>query len=236
MRLRGQRLRTEQKYYLHLHDYISMRSRLSNALQMDEHSITSDGYNIRSLYFDDVRRISLESKNDGIFNRQKYRIRIYNESGNYITLERKSKLGEYVAKESVEITREQYEHIMMSDYEFLYQSEEPLMREFYTALQTYGYRPTTIVDYWREAYVYSYGNVRITFDKRLAVGSNNLDLFHPDLSHAEVLPPALTIMEVKYDDVLPENIRQLLRPTSHLRSSISKYVLCREKMMHLHTQ
>lgn len=236
MRLRGQRLRTEQKYYLHLHDYIAMRSRLSTALRLDEHSISSDGYNIRSLYFDDDRRTSLETKNDGTFMRQKFRIRIYNDSDHYIALERKSKLGEFVAKEAVEMTRQQYNCMMTGEYEFLYQSEEPLFREFYVALQTYGYRPTTIVDYWREAYVYSYGNVRITFDKRLAVGSNNVDLFHPQLSQVEVLPTSLTIMEVKYDDVLPEKVRKLLRPTSHLRSSISKYVLCREKMMHLHTQ
>jgi len=236
MKLRGQRLRTEQKYYLHLHDYIAMRSRLSNALQLDDHSVTSDGYNIRSLYFDDVKRTSLETKNDGIFNRQKFRIRMYNDSDRFIALERKSKLGEYIAKEAVEITREQYDKIMTGEYEFLKQSEESLLREFYAALQTYGYQPTTIVDYWREAYIYSYGNVRITFDKRLAVGSNNLDIFHPELSHSEILPPALTIMEVKYDDMLPEKVRQLLRPTANLRSSISKYVLCREKLMHLHTQ
>ncbi|MCR8657586.1 polyphosphate polymerase domain-containing protein [Paenibacillus endoradicis] len=236
MRLRGQRLRTEQKYYLHLHDYIAMRSRISTALQLDEHSITSDGYNIRSLYFDDAKRTAIETKNDGVFKRQKFRIRTYNDSDSYISIERKSKIGEFVAKEAVQITREQYDGIIDGNYEFLYQSKEPLCRDFYVALQTYGYRPTTIVDYWREAYVYSYGNVRITFDKRLAVGSNSTNLFEPQLSHAEVLSPAVTIMEVKYDDVLPDNIRQLLRPTSHNRSSISKYVLCREKMMHLHTQ
>lgn len=236
MRLRGKRLRTEQKYYLHLHEYITMRSRLSTFLPLDEHSISEDGYNIRSLYFDDARKTSLETKNDGIFRRQKFRIRIYNDSDRYISIERKSKLGEFVAKDAIQITREQYDWIMEGNYEFLYQSKEPLCRDFYVALQTNGYRPTTIVDYWREAYVYRPGNVRITFDKRLAVGSNSTNLFEPQLSHAEILSPSLTIMEVKYDDVLPETIRQLLRPASHNRSSISKYVLCREKMMHLHTQ
>lgn len=213
-----------------------MRHKLSTVLQLDEHSVTSEGYNIRSLYFDDVRDTSLLTKNDGVFKRQKFRIRMYNDTDSFIALERKSKLGDYVAKEAVRLTRAQYDQITEGDYEFLNELDEPLCHDFYVALHSYGYRSTTIVDYWREAYVHSYGNVRITFDKRLAVGSNSTDLFDPQLSQAEVLPPSLTIMEVKYDDVLPDAIRQLLRPASHVRSSISKYVLCREKMMHLHTQ
>lgn len=236
MRLRGKRLRTEQKYYIHPHDYLALRYKMSIALQLDEHSIGIDGYQITSLYFDDHQRTSIETKNDGVFKRQKYRIRCYNGSDQYIALERKSKLGEYVAKESARLTRQQYNQIMAGDIDFLYESEESLCREFYAAIRSDGYHPTTIVDYWREAYIYPQGNVRITFDKKLSVGSNGIDLFHHDLSSAEVLPPTMTIMEVKYDDVLPNAVRKILTPTTNIRSSISKYVLCREKMMHLHTQ
>ena len=236
MKLRGKRLRTEQKYYLHMHDYLTLRMRISQLLTLDEHSIDIDGYNIRSLYFDDPRRTALETKNDGVFKRQKFRIRIYNGSDNHIALERKSKLGDYVAKESVTITRAQYDQILLGNYESLYETEDPLRLDFYAALTAAGYTPTTIVDYWREAYVFPQGNVRITFDKRLAVGSNQLDLFHPELSLAEIMPPSVTIMEVKFDDMLPSVVKPLITPANHLRSSISKYVLCKEQQMLLHTQ
>lgn len=236
MRLRGKRLRTEQKYYIHLHDYISLRMKVSQLLQLDDHSVDIDGYNIRSLYFDDPRRTSVETKNDGVFKRQKYRIRIYNGSDEFIALERKSKLGDYVAKESLRITRPQYNQILLGNYEPIYQLDDPLAKDFYASMSSCGYMPTTIVDYWREAYIYKQGNVRITFDKRLSAGINQLDLFHSELLLSEISPPSITIMEVKYDEVLPNVVRDLIKVARFQRSSISKYVLCKEKQMQLHAQ
>lgn len=236
MKLRGKRLRTEQKYYLHMHDYLTLRMKVSQLLTLDPNSVDIDGYNIRSLYFDDPRRTSLETKNDGVFKRQKFRIRIYNGEDRHIALERKSKMGDFVAKESVPLSREQYEQILQGDYNSLYESGDPLAQDFYAAMTSYGYLPTTIVDYWREAYIFPQGNVRITFDKRLAVGANQLDLFHPELMLSEIIMPGVTIMEVKFDDVLPNVVRQLVTPAKNLRSSISKYVLCKEKHLLLHTQ
>jgi len=235
MKLRGKQLRMEQKYYLHMHDYMVLRMKVAKLLTLDPYSIDVDGYNIRSLYFDDPRRTALETKNDGIFKRQKFRIRIYNNSDEHIALERKNKVGDYVAKESVVLTRPQYDQILNGDYSSLYDSGEPLARDFYAAMTSYGYLPTVIVDYWREAYIYREGNVRITFDKRLAVGSNHLDLFYPELMLSEIIMPGLTIMEVKFDDMLPNVVRSIITPANHQRSSISKYVLCKEKHMLLHT-
>lgn len=231
MMLRGRRLRTEQKYYLHVHDYLTLQQKISSVLSLDTHSLDEKGYNIRSLYFDDPHRSALITKNDGIFNREKYRIRIYNDSNEIINLERKSKFGEYVCKESAPLTFGEYQQIIEGDYSFLLKRGERLLHEFYAALSTFHFRPSVIVDYWREAYVYEWGNVRITFDKKLSAGINTYDVFSGQLVLEEILRPELTIMEVKFDDFLPEHIRQIIRPKSHLRSSISKYVLCREKTL-----
>lgn len=229
MLFRGRRLRTEQKYYLHLHEYIALKHKIATALNLDSYSIDNYGYNIRSLYFDDPMRSALELKNDGIFRREKYRIRIYNGSDKTINVERKSKFGEFVCKESASLTRAEYEQVMEGDYAFLSKRKESLLHEFYAALTTFHFRPSVIVDYWREAYIHEWGNVRITFDKKLSAGINTLDVFDPNLVLEEVLPAELTIMEVKFDSFLPDHIRQILQPKSHIRSSISKYVLCREK-------
>jgi hypothetical protein len=191
--------------------------------------VNGEGYNIRSLYFDDPLRSALETKNDGIFRREKYRIRIYNDSEKTINLERKSKFGEFVCKESAQITQAEYRQVLEGEYSFLMMREENLLHDFYAALTTYHFRPSVIVDYWREAYIHEWGNVRITFDKKLSAGINTFELFHPKLVMEEVLPTELTIMEVKFDSFLPDHIRQILQPKSHIRSSISKYVLCREK-------
>lgn len=236
MLYRNLRLRTEQKFYLHLHDYLILRTSVSQLLTLDEHTVGIDGYNIRSLYFDDPRRTSLETKNDGIFKRQKFRIRIYNDSDDYIVLERKNKIGDYVAKEGIRVTRSQYDEIIEGNYESLYAMDHPLALDFYAHMTSYGYLPSVIVDYWREAYLLREGNVRITFDKRLSVVTNQNDLFHEHLSFSEIIQPSLTIMEVKFDDVLPNAVRSIITPAASLRSSISKYVLCKEQKMLQHTQ
>jgi len=231
MQFRGRKLRTEHKYYLHIHDYMTLKQKVAAALTLDSHSISQDGYNIRSLYFDDPHRYALEDKNNGVFKREKYRIRAYNGKDAPIALERKSKFGEFVCKESAPLNRDEYDRILDGDYSFLKEREEKLLQEFYAALTAYAFRPAVIVDYWREAFLYDYGNVRITFDKRLSAGINTVDMFHPGLVLEETIPAPLTIMEIKYDSFLPDHIRKIIEPKSHIRSSISKYVICREASM-----
>ncbi|KGR76878.1 polyphosphate polymerase domain-containing protein [Ureibacillus manganicus] len=229
MQNRDQKYRTEQKYYLYLHDYLTLRNKIATVLPLDPHSVSPDGYNIRSLYFDDPLRSALQLKNDGIFRREKFRIRIYNGNDKVINLERKNKRGDYVYKESASITLDEYKKVLEGDYSFLLQRKEKLLHEFYIALNTYHFQPSVIVDYWREAYIHEWGNVRITFDKKLSAGINTIDLFNPQLVLEEVLPTELTILEVKFDSFLPDHIRQILQPKSHIRSTISKYVLCKER-------
>jgi VTC domain len=226
--LQERKFRTEHKYYLHIHDYEMLRHRAAAMLTMDSNSINAEGYCISSLYFDGPLDHALLDKNNGIFNREKYRIRIYNGKDDIISIERKSKRGDYVCKESFRISREEYEWIRVGEYGFLWDKNSAMARDFYTALQHRGFRPTAIVDYWREAYVYEFGNVRITFDKKLSSGVNSYDLFDENLVLEEAIMVPQTIMEVKFDSFLPDFIRKFLQPHSHHRSSISKYVICRE--------
>ncbi|KHF32010.1 VTC domain protein [Paenibacillus sp. P1XP2] len=228
MEFQGNKLRHELKYYLHMHEYLALRHRISAAMTMDRNSVDAEGYGIRSLYFDGVHQHSLYDKNNGIFRRNKYRIRIYNGSDAKITLERKSKYGDYISKESAPLSKEEYGLILQGDPSCLSAKEHPLLKEFYVSLAHHGFRPSVIVDYTREAYVYEMGNVRVTFDKRLAAGINTVDLFDPALVLEEALSPALTIMEIKYDSFLPDGIRQIIQPQAHVRSAISKFVICRE--------
>lgn len=229
MQFQGKKLRNELKYYLHHFEYTDLRSKISRVLDMDRNSKSINGYGIRSLYFDSPHNHAIYDKNNGIFHREKYRIRIYNGSDQSIKLERKSKYGDYICKESVNITRLDYDSIIIGDYNCLNKKDNPLIMDFYSALTYRAFTPTVIVDYIREAYIYEHGNVRITFDKRLAAGVNSTDLFNPHLVVREVLMAPQTILEIKYDEFLPDHIRKLLQPEKLVRSAISKYVLCREE-------
>lgn len=228
MNLHDKRFRHELKYYLHIFDYLSLRQKVSSVLTIDKNSQTHEGYGIRSLYFDGMHNHSLYDKNNGVFNREKYRIRIYNGSDQKISLERKSKFGDFISKESAPMTRAEYDAILIGNIDVLSGKDQPLIKDFYAALKYRNFLPTVIVDYVREAYVYELGNVRITFDKKMSAGVNTIDLFDPNLMLEEPLLPEQTILEVKFDQFLPDNIRQLVQPERFVRSAISKYVICRE--------
>ncbi|WP_166242806.1 polyphosphate polymerase domain-containing protein [Paenibacillus turpanensis] len=227
MKFLGRKLRHEQKYYIHPHEYITLRQQLSLLLRLDGNSQNREGYGIRSLYFDGPHDHALYDKTNGIFSREKYRIRIYNGSDRVIKLERKSKYGDYVSKEAASLTRETYDRLLQGDSGCLKEAGIPLLQDFYRALQR-GYRPAAIVDYVREAYVYEPGDVRITFDKKLSAGVNTFDLFDPALVLIEALDQPRMILEIKFNEFLPDVIRKLALPTAANRSAISKYVICRE--------
>src|SRR4051812_23980307 len=112
MKYGNKKLRHELKYYISYYEFENLRTRLRCVVQPDKNSISEDGYHIRSLYFDNVFDTALYEKNYGVHRRDKYRIRIYNKSDKAIKLERKSKFGEYICKESMNLSREEYEKIM----------------------------------------------------------------------------------------------------------------------------
>ncbi|MWC30045.1 polyphosphate polymerase domain-containing protein [Paenibacillus sp. MMS18-CY102] len=229
MEFAGKRLRHELKFFIHHHEYIGLRNRIGTLLSLDRNSVDAEGYHIRSLYFDNMHESSLHDKMNGIFARKKYRVRIYNKSDATIKLERKSKYNDMVAKESASLTREQFELLRDGNYSFLKASGHPLMNDFYTDLVTGAMKPSVIVDYVREAYIYPTSDVRITFDKQLEASLQSFDIFDQDLVTAGTIEGPRTILEVKYDAFLPTMIRDLLQLSSHNRSSISKYGICKEK-------
>ena len=182
-------------------------------------------YFIRSLYFDDYLQSGLLDKIEGTEKREKFRLRYYNLDDGLIRLELKQKIGALTRKRSAPLTREQADAILSGDIWALYSSEEPLLRNFYLKARTRLLRPTVIVDYVREAYVFR--DVRITLDSGLHSGQYRTELFDADLFTLPVLPGDRLILEIKYDDALPYTVRQLLRPLSAVRCAISKYELCR---------
>ncbi|MED4583016.1 polyphosphate polymerase domain-containing protein [Brevibacillus choshinensis] len=229
MQFGNKRLRNEWKYYIRFHDYISLRNKLRLITTLDPNSTDDEGYHIRSLYFDDVYDTSLYEKNYGVYKRRKYRIRIYNQSDAVIKLERKSKYDGYICKEAVSITRDEYEQVMAGQLDFLLKRKTGLLHDFYYDCKNHLFQPRVVTDYVREAYLMEIGNVRVTFDKSLMTNVNTFDIFDPQMKTVHAIHEPKMIMEVKFDNFLPINIRYLLQYFSNQRSAISKYVVCREE-------
>ncbi len=132
----GYRLRQELKYYINDSDYHTLRSHLSAVADPDPNMADPEGYLVTSVYFDDIHHSSLTEKEAGYQFRKKFRIRCYNRSGAPILLECKRKYGEYVSKESVPLSRREYEDILSGEYGFLLSSTFPLCRELYARHHT----------------------------------------------------------------------------------------------------
>lgn len=227
-----ERFRHELKYLINWGDKALMTSRMGPLLHIDPNAENGE-YMIRSLYFDDYMNSAYEQKNDGVLERKKYRIRIYNYSDKVIKLERKKKFDAYIFKESASLTRDEFEKILNGDYAFLLKSDKPLLREFYVECVSNGMRPKTIVDYEREPWIYDLGTVRITFDMNVRAAVGSFDIFDPHLPCLSVLEPGKLVLEVKYTEMLPNFVRDILPPEKTEFTAVSKYVLCYEKSMYL---
>lgn len=219
--------RHENKYFISQGGYLFLRGRLAAMMRTDPNATRGDGrYFIRSLYFDDYNQSALLDKVEGIETREKFRLRFYDMNDGYIRLESKQKHNQYTQKRAVPLSREQADRLLAGDFWFLYDTGDPLLREFYLKCRTRLLRPTVLVDYTREAYVFQ--DVRITFDLSLHTGNYQTNLFDPDAFTMPVLPGDRVILEVKFDEQLPYAVRQLLKPVAAVRCAISKYELCRQ--------
>ncbi len=218
--------RHEFKHRISLADYHILRNRLKYLMTLDPHSDEKGSYIIRSLYFDNDRDKALREKFDGVDIREKFRIRCYNDERSHIRLEKKSKRKGLNNKLGAGLSREEAEAIIRCDWEKIRQIKKPLVTELYTKMQSQQLRPRTIVQYKREAYIYTPGNVRATFDTELKTGLFSTGLFDPDIPLITPMEQVV-LLEVKYDRFISDNIVQLLQIGNRRAAAFSKYAACR---------
>lgn len=217
--------RHERKHEITYGDMLCLRGRLNAVAHADAHG-DHGKYHIRSLYFDNLYDKAFMEKINGVNCREKYRLRYYDGDTSVIHLEKKSKINCLSCKQSVQVTAEQVTQILRGDVAWLQESEEPLLREFYTKLVNQGLRPKTIVDYTREAFTYAPGNVRVTMDYDIRTGMYGLDFLNAEC----VMLPIIEnhrILEVKWDAYLPDCIRSAVQLGNQGTQSFSKYAACR---------
>lgn len=218
--------RHELKFFVNRAELEALRSRLYPVLYLDPHC--QDGpYRIRSLYFDDAFDSAFHDKQSGVMHRDKYRIRIYNGSDSTIFLERKRKMGDLIQKSSVRITRRLAERLINGDPRGLQNSPNALIQDMFVMMRTRLLRPKVIVDYAREAYIHPVEDVRITLDLSLRTGLSSVDLFNADIPTVCPHDRDVEILEVKFNNYLPDFVNGLLHGIDAERSAISKYVICR---------
>ena len=217
--------RHELKHEIGYADMLVIRQRLRCIASADENAV--DGkYKIRSLYFDNLYDKALEEKLNGISRREKFRIRYYNNDLSLLKLEKKCKASGLGNKQTAVITADEARRLTEGDYEWMLNSGRPVAEELYVKMTTQGLKPKTIVDYVREPFVYAPGNVRVTLDYDIRTGLECVDFLDPDC----IMIPAKDspiILEVKWDEFLPDIIRDAVQLDCCRSGAFSKYAACR---------
>ena len=204
-----------------------LKQKLSLILGKDKNAYYKDGsYLIKSLYFDDRDSSSYYEKMDGVLYRKKYRIRMYNDVDTFIRLEKKMKHNNYTAKEQMLISKDIYSKILNGKVDEI-DNPEGLLLEFITNYKNKGLVPSVIVEYHRTAFTYPISEVRITFDSNIQSSLYNYDLFNTIYPRYNVDEPGKQVLEVKFNEILPLHIANILNDIPACREAVSKFAICR---------
>lgn len=228
------KFRHEWKHRMEPEDWPVLRSRLQAVLQPDSHGREGQ-YLVRSLYFDNLQDKALKEKIEGVNGREKYRLRYYNEDTSFIMLEKKIKHNGLCRKVQQQISEEEARSFIDGNRKVLQglcrerdgqDGQDTLLRELCHKMEVQGLMARTVVEYRRTAFVYQPGNVRVTLDTNIRTAVNCRDFLQENWVSLPVRE-TFGILEVKWDEFLPDFVRDLLQSPALRTSSFSKYAACR---------
>ena len=222
-----QKGRQELKHALNQMDCYLLRNKMKHFMESDPHTNEDGKYVIRSVYFDNMDNKVYTEKKEGLYTRDKFRVRLYNMNTDYINLEKKSKRDNVTFKEKCMVYASEYEKIRHGEIEWMERDSRPLIQELYLQMKLLQLKPITIVDYEREVFIYPHGNVRVTFDSHIRTSNRNIDFLNPDVHMVPALDPNIVILEVKYDEFIPDFIKTILQVSDRRKDTYSKYYLSR---------
>ena len=143
---------------------------------------------------------------------------------NYIVLEKKEKIEGRCYKKSCKITVDEYNKIVSGGLtDLIFETDKNLIKELVVDMLIHGYSPKVIIDYERIAYVEEITNIRITFDMKISAAYELENFLGGNYQSFYVLPSGLNVLEVKFDDILPSHIRNIVESYSFKQGSFSKY-------------
>ena len=225
------RYRHEYKYMIDARQEGILQVRASGVTQRDPHVRNDGTYLIRSAYFDDIYDTCLMENLGGTDPRSKFRIRYYNSDTGRILLEKKSKVRGMCLKESCKISADECEQFLHGEIPGFDASASATKKVLFTEVQLRGLTPKVIVTYERIPFIYGGGNVRITFDRKITSSNEIFRFFSGDYVERPILPCGQSILEVKWDEIMPRHIKDVMLLESLKWTAFSKYYMCR--MLHM---
>jgi len=221
--------RHELKFILNPQDAAILKKNLSQLMTMDPNGDEQGRYMVRSLYFDTIGGDAFFDKLDGVEYRRKYRIRYYNQDTSFIRLESKLKIDDLSNKTQQRLSLPMAEQLMRGEIGSIPLQSDGVLKDFALDMKLNGLRPSVIVDYQRTAYLHQVLDVRITFDEYIRSRVFDTQLFKTKFGSVDVLDPGEVVLEVKYDELIPSAVADLLRQVPMIRLAVSKYAYCYNK-------
>jgi hypothetical protein len=220
--------RNELKYYLNRTDGYLLSKSFDSLLKKDENG-NNGQYNVRSLYFDDIRDTGIFEKQSGIFDRQKFRIRHYNNSQDFFKLESKSRLRDLVMKKSTQISKEDVFKIQSGrgNIDFIRDGDE-VFNYFRSKSHIELLSPAVIVEYQRSAWRLVGSDFRVTIDEDIVSHLYQKDLLNNRGVGVPMIDEGFRVLELKFYNDFPKFVKDILESLSLQRIALSKYVVCRK--------
>ena len=219
--------RHEYKYVIDAAQRQILLIRASGLMQRDIHAGADGAYLIRSLYFDDDRDTCFYENESGADPRSKFRIRYYNDDAAALRLEKKSKRHGMTRKESCPLTQDEANILTEGGIVPVKSGMPDDKKRLLLELQRRRLKPKVIVTYRRIPFVCTAGNVRVTFDEGITSSDETSRFLTHDYRQRPVMPLGQSILEVKWDDLLPLHIKGMMQLDTLQWSAFSKYYTCR---------
>lgn len=219
--------RVENKYLVSDTDIRVLQDRLRVIMPSDIHQ-SGNSYEIRSIYFDDLWDNCMDENDAGVDDRKKYRIRTYGSESAPIKVEIKEKRNGLTQKIACNISKDELDAVLSCNVMMNFDDRKALNR-LLMQIRLREMRPKVIIVYERSAFVHPSGNVRITFDRNISA-TKQIDSFLQSRVEGcvPVLPKGMHVLEVKYDEFLPDFIAGQLDLGTLRQTAFSKYYLGRK--------
>ena len=221
--------RHELKFIMTPTNAYLLKKILRNIMELDRNGDANGQYMIRSLYFDTLGGSAFFDKMDGVEYRKKYRIRYYNSNTDFIRIESKMKIDDLSVKKQERIDLKQAQDLIQGQMESIPLKPNSVLTDFVLDIKLHGLRPSVIVDYQRTAFLHLALDVRITFDENIRSRIYDTDLFKTSFASVRVLDPNEVVLEVKYNDIIPQSIADVIKHVPMTRLAVSKYAYCYNK-------
>lgn len=103
----------------------------------------------------------------------------------------------------------------------------PVLQKLNLLMRTRLMRPKVIVEYDRTPFVEKLGNTRVTFDRNIRSSDAVQSFLEKRIPGRPIMPAGRQILEVKYDEFLPDYLCRNLQLSRLRQTTFSKYYLCR---------